>query len=134
MDDQRLDKWLWCARFFKTRPLASEAVKAGRVEVNRRRAKPAKTLTAGDRLLIRIPPYTFDVEVLALVPRRVSAPLARTLYAETTESREARARLVEQLKLGAVIEEPRSGKLGKKARRAREALRFTVSAGWRAPP
>lgn len=123
MDDQRLDKWLWCARFFRTRALASEAVKAGRVAVNGVRAKPARGLAPGDRLLIRLPPYEHDVEVLGLVRQRVSAPLARELYRETPASVEARERLAAELARGAIVEDARSGKLDRKDRRAREALK-----------
>ncbi|MFA7300619.1 MAG: RNA-binding S4 domain-containing protein, partial [Sideroxydans sp.] len=66
----RIDKWLWAARFFKTRSLAADAVEAGRVTMNEARIKPAKTIGAGDRLVIRLGQYHFDVEVLALSGKR----------------------------------------------------------------
>ena len=123
MDDQRLDKWLWCARFYKTRALAVDAIKAGRVTVNGQVAKPSKTLAVGDRLVVRMPPYEWTVDVRGIARQRVGAPEARKLYEESPESRAARERLREQLKLLAVVEDPRSGKLNKKDRREREAFK-----------
>jgi len=123
MDDQRLDKWLWCARFYKTRALAVDAIKAGRVTVNGQVAKPAKTVNPGDALVIRQPPFEIALEVRGIAKQRVGAPQARTLYEEDAASVAARERLREQLRLSAVIEEPRSGKLNKKDRREREALK-----------
>jgi ribosome-associated heat shock protein Hsp15 len=123
MDDQRLDKWLWCARFYKTRALAVDAIKAGRVAVNGQLAKPAKSLAIGDTLALRMPPYEWIVEVKGVAKQRVGAPEARKLYEETPASLAARERLREQLKLSAVIEDSRGGKLTKKDRREREALK-----------
>jgi len=88
----RLDKWLWAARFFKTRALATEAVLGGHVHLNGARVKPAKDVRAGDRLEIRIGTDTWTVDVLALAERRGPASVAATLYEETEESREARER------------------------------------------
>jgi len=123
MDDQRLDKWLWCARFYKTRALAVDAIKAGRVTVNGQVAKPAKTVNPGDSLVVRQPPFEIVLEVRGIAKQRVGAPQARALYEEDAASVAARERLREQLRLSAVIEEPRSGKLNKKDRREREALK-----------
>jgi len=123
MDDQRLDKWLWCARFYKTRALAVDAIKAGRVAVNGQVAKPAKTVNPGDTLVIRQPPYEIALAIHGIAKQRVGAPQARTLYEESPESIATRERLREQLRLSAVIEDPRSGKLNKKDRREREALK-----------
>lgn len=123
MDDQRLDKWLWCARFYKTRALAVDAIKAGRVAVNGQVAKPAKTVNPGDALMIRQPPYEIVLEIRGVAKQRVGAPQARALYEESAESIAARERLREQLRLTAVIEDPRSGKLNKKDRREREAFK-----------
>ena len=123
MDDQRLDKWLWCARFYKTRALAVDAIKAGRVAVNGQVAKPAKSVNPGDTLVIRQPPYELTLEVRGAAKQRLGAPQARALYEESAESITARERLREQLRLSAVIEDPRSGKLNKKDRREREALK-----------
>jgi ribosome-associated heat shock protein Hsp15 len=123
MDDQRLDKWLWCARFYKTRALAVDAIKAGRVAVNGQVAKPAKIVNPGDRLVIRQPPFEIALEVLGTAKQRLGAPQARALCAESAESIAARDLLREQLRLSAVIEDPRSGKLNKKDRRDREAFK-----------
>lgn len=92
----RIDKWLWFARFFKTRALATEAVRAGHVEVNQVRAKPGKAVRAGDALLIRKGPYEFEVEITACGNRRESAEIARTLYIENETSRARRAAIAQQ--------------------------------------
>lgn len=94
----RIDKWLFAARFFKTRSLAAEAIERGRVIVNDQRVKPAKVLAVGDRLTIRINNYQYDIEVLGLSNKRGSAPVAQQLYRETDESREKRELLAARLK------------------------------------
>ncbi len=94
----RIDKWLFAARFFKTRSLAAEAIERGRVTLNDQRVKPAKVLAAGDRLIIRIGNYQYDIEVLGLSNKRGSAPVAQQLYRETDESRERRELLAARLK------------------------------------
>ncbi len=94
----RIDKWLFAARFFKTRSLAAEAIERGRVIVNDQRVKPAKVLAVGDRLTIRINNYQYDIEVLGLSNKRGSAPVAQQLYRETDESREKRELLAVRLK------------------------------------
>jgi len=93
----RIDKWLWAARFFKTRSLAAEAIAAGKVELNGERVKPAKLLQTGDEVSLRLGPYLHVVEVRGLAERRGPATVAATLYAETAESLAARAKLAEQL-------------------------------------
>ncbi|MGE0352195.1 MAG: RNA-binding S4 domain-containing protein [Gemmatimonadales bacterium] len=99
MSDQvRLDKWLWAARFFKTRALAAAAIEKGRVEVNGERAKRARHLHPGDRVRIRLGPYAHDVEVLELASVRGPATRAALLYRETDDSRKARAALALQLR------------------------------------
>ena len=98
-DRVRLDKWLWAARFFKTRSLATDAVTGGKVEVNGERAKPAKAIKPGDELRVRLGPYEHILIVRALAERRGPASVAQTLYEETDASRQARERLAEQLKL-----------------------------------
>ena len=95
----RLDKWLWAARFYKTRSLATAAVAGGKVHVNDERAKPAKPIAPGDTLRIRIPPYEWIVVVRGLAERRGSAQAAAGLYEETARSREARDRLALGLRL-----------------------------------
>lgn len=90
----RLDKWLWAARFFKTRQLAVEAIEMGRVLVgDGQRAKPAKSVHVGDRLVVRRPPFETVLIVRAVAEKRVAAPIARTYYDETQESRSAREQL-----------------------------------------
>jgi ribosome-associated heat shock protein Hsp15 len=94
----RLDKWLWAARFFKTRSLAVEAIEAGRVSVNGDRAKPAKEVRVGDGLAIRRPPFESEVLVKALADKRGPATVAATLYEETAESRARRSALAAEMK------------------------------------
>lgn len=95
----RLDKWLWAARFFKTRQLAQEAVTGGKVELNSQRSKPAHPVRVGDRLRIRQRPYyVAEVVVQALSDRRGPASAARDLYRETEASLTARAQAQESLR------------------------------------
>ena len=111
----RLDKWLWAARFFKTRTLAVEAIEGGRVSVNGDRAKPAKELKAGDAVSVRRPPFEFAVVVKALSDKRGPATIAATLYAETEESRGRRAAIAAEIKS---LPQPRfKGRPTKKTRR-----------------
>jgi len=93
----RVDKWLWAARFFKTRSLATEAVAGGKVEVNGERAKPAKSVKPGDEIRLRVPPYEHILIVRALAERRGPASVAHGLYEETEASAAERIRLAEQL-------------------------------------
>ena len=95
---QRLDKWLWAARFFKTRALAVEAIEAGHVTANGERAKPAKPVKPGDRLVVRRAPFEQDVVVKDLSDKRGPAALAAALYDETAESRAKRTALAAQMK------------------------------------
>lgn len=89
-DKHRLDKWLWAARFFKTRSLSAQAVDAGKVTLNGERVKPAKAVRAGDLLLVRAGWSEYTVEVTALSDRRGSATDAAKLYLETADSRAKR--------------------------------------------
>ncbi|HET6579879.1 MAG TPA: RNA-binding S4 domain-containing protein, partial [Gemmatimonadales bacterium] len=93
----RLDKWLWAARFFKTRSLAAEAVAGGKVQVNGERAKRARPLQAGDEVRVRLGPYEHVVMVRALSGRRGPAAEAAELYEERPESRAAREATAQQL-------------------------------------
>lgn len=95
----RLDKWLWAARFYKTRSLAADEVGKGRVQVNGQPAKAAKELRVGDRLDLRQGPVARTVLVLGLSAIRGPAPQAQALYEETAESLAARARAAEQQRL-----------------------------------
>src|SRR4051794_30748035 len=95
----RVDKWLWVARLTKTRALAAEAVKAGRVKVNGVAAKPSKEVGEGDRIELRTGPVRMDVLVLGVAERRGPAAEAQKLYAETDASREARERHAQERRL-----------------------------------
>ena len=123
MDEQRLDKWLWCVRLFKTRTLAADAIKAGRVEVNGVEAKPSRVVRPGDRMMVKQPPFVLDVTVTGIPSQRVSASIAATLYQESEASVLARRDLAERLRMTAVVEDPRHGKLSKKDCRDREAFK-----------
>jgi len=93
----RLDKWLWAARFFKTRALAAEAVTGGKVKLNGERVKAAKAVRVNDALRISIGPYEYVVRVLALSARRGPAPQAALLYEESESSQAARKVLATRL-------------------------------------
>ena len=95
----RIDKWLWAARFYKTRSLAAESVQGGKIEVNGERVKPAKTVQPGDEVRVRLGPYEHIVGVRATSERRGPAAVAATLYEETAASRAAREKLSEQLRI-----------------------------------
>ena len=118
----RVDRWLWVARFFKTRGLAAEAIAGGRVQVNGARARHAKTVRPGDVIRIRLGPYEHLVTVLAVSARRGPAAVAAQLYAEDPESKARRLHLAEQHRLAAHAFTDGEGKPSKKERR--ELLRF----------
>lgn len=113
----RLDKWLWAARFFKTRSQATDAVDGGHVEVNGERAKPAKHLSLGDELRIRANQNTFVLHVRGFSERRGPASEARLLYEETAASVSARERLAEQRRLAPTPAYEEGGRPTKKDRR-----------------
>lgn len=94
----RLDKWLWAARFFKTRSMAAEATAGGKVQLNGDRAKPAKSVKVGDQLVVRSGPYEWTITILELSERRGPAIEAQGLYQETEQSRLAREQRAQQLK------------------------------------
>jgi ribosome-associated heat shock protein Hsp15 len=94
----RLDKWLWAARFFKTRGLAAEAIDGGKVEVNDAKAKRAKMVQIGDQVRIRQTPFEHVVIVRGVSERRGSATVAATLYEETAASKAKREALVTQIR------------------------------------
>jgi ribosome-associated heat shock protein Hsp15 len=102
----RLDKWLWCARFFKTRSLATQAVSGGRVHLNGERVKAAHVVRIGDRISLNLDGTNADFDVLGLPARRGPAPEARSHYAETPASAARRAELREKHRL-AELSRPR---------------------------
>ena len=118
-DDEkvRLDKWLWAARFFKTRSLATEAVDGGKVDVNGARAKPAKLVGPGDELKVTVGAQRYVLRVTATGERRGSAEVARTLYEETADSQAQRAKVAEQHRLMSTSVEFDQGRPSKKDRR-----------------
>jgi ribosome-associated heat shock protein Hsp15 len=117
-DAVRIDKWLWAARFFKTRSLATDAVDGGKIKLNGERPKPAKAVKIGDRLEVRSGPFTFSIAVLCLSDKRGPATTAAKLYAESEESQAARRVLADQLRADAVAMPFLRGRPTKKARRA----------------
>jgi ribosome-associated heat shock protein Hsp15 len=113
----RIDKWLWAARFFKTRSLAARACDLGRIEWNGHPVKPAREVRVGDLLRVKNEGGTFEVEVLALSEMRGPATVAQTLYRETDASREARARLAEERKAMPQFDQYPEGRPSKRDRR-----------------
>ena len=113
----RVDKWLWAARFFKTRSLATEAIHAGHIKLNGAIVKPARELRAGDMLDLAIGEEKWTVEVLGLNDLRRPASEAQQLYAETAESRERRAAAKEAHRLAPTPGSDLRGRPTKKARR-----------------
>jgi ribosome-associated heat shock protein Hsp15 len=116
-DRHRVDKWLWCARFFKTRSLAAQAVSGGKVHINGERVKPAHNLRVGDRLSLMLNGVLAEFDVSGLPARRGQAAEAQKSYAETPASVERRARMREAHRL-AELSRPRSeGRPDKRDRR-----------------
>ena len=122
----RLDKWLWAARFFKTRSLAQQAVGAGRVQLNGDRTKPAHEVKAGDMIVVRVADWRWEVKVMALSERRGPAPEARRLYEETEPSRAERARRQDLRRWGA---EPAAELKGRPTKRDRRVIDDFTSSG-----
>ncbi|HXA03953.1 MAG TPA: RNA-binding S4 domain-containing protein [Bryobacteraceae bacterium] len=123
MSRVRMDKWLWAARFFKTRTLAARACELGRIETNGQPAKPSREVRAGDLLHVKNEGGEFQVEVLALSEMRGPATVAQTLYRETEASRELRLKLAAERKAMPHFEELRDGKPSKRDRREIARLR-----------
>lgn len=119
----RLDKWLWAARFFKTRSQASDAVDGGKVRLNGAAAKPAKEVRIGDRLQIRAGEQDWEVIVEGLNEQRRPAPEARLLYAETPDSMERRAQAAEERRLAPAPGADHRGRPTKRDRRQLGKLR-----------
>jgi ribosome-associated heat shock protein Hsp15 len=119
----RLDKWLWAARFFKTRALAAEAIDGGKVDVNGERAKRAKQVQGGDEVRLRQGPVEWILVVRGIAERRGSAEIARGLYEETDEGRRKREIVTEQLRAMPVAFSYGDSKPGKRDRRALRRLK-----------
>jgi ribosome-associated heat shock protein Hsp15 len=119
VDSVRLDKWLWAARFFKSRTLAVAAIEAGRVLVADDRAKPARLIKVGERLKISREQEKFELIIRGIAEQRKSAPLARLLYEETPESLLARQTLAENRRF---YNEPSQDIAGRPTKRHRRAL------------
>ncbi|MCS7024599.1 MAG: RNA-binding S4 domain-containing protein [Bryobacteraceae bacterium] len=123
MSRVRIDKWLWAARFFKTRSLAARSCELGRILANGHIAKPAREVQAGDLLRITNPSGEFEVEVLAVSETRGPASVAQTLYRETEASRQARQKAAEERKAMPWFESYPYGRPTKQDRRNLNRLR-----------
>jgi ribosome-associated heat shock protein Hsp15 len=123
MDAVRVDKWLWAARFFKTRALATDAVLGGHVQVNGARVKPAKEVHVGDAMQIRIGTLEWTIDVRGLADRRGPATVARALYEERAESKELREQQALQRRLANPIGADLGTRPTKQDRRRLDALR-----------
>jgi ribosome-associated heat shock protein Hsp15 len=123
MPEVRIDKWLWAARFFKTRAMAARACELGRIECNGQKAKPAREVRVGDHLQVRNDSGEFQLKVLVLSHMRGPAAAARTLYLETEASQQLRLRLAEERKAALHFEGPPEGRPSKRDRRRFDRLR-----------
>lgn len=122
MDKVRLDRWLWAARFYKTRSQAAEAVSGGKVHVNDERPKRAKQVAVGDSVRVRLGPYEFVVTVTGLAERRGTAKQAAELFVEDPAGKAARAKLAEQLRVAPPPTFEGKGRPTKRDRRELERL------------
>ncbi len=122
----RIDKWLWAARFFKTRALAIKACELSRVTSNGQLTKPSREVREGDLLRIKNDGGEFEVKVLALSEMRGPASVAQTLYSETEESRNARIKAAEERRLMPHFEAQREGKPSKRDRRELNRFRGRI--------
>lgn len=113
----RIDKWLWAARFYKTRSLAARACELGRVQAGKQLVKPAREVRVGDLLQIRTEGGDFEVEVLLLSEVRGPAAVAQTLYQETESSREARVKIAQERRAGVAFNPAPQGRPSKRDRR-----------------
>ncbi|MCC6319654.1 MAG: RNA-binding S4 domain-containing protein [Gemmatimonadaceae bacterium] len=118
MEQVRLDKWLWAARFFKTRALAADAIDIGRVEVNGERVKRAKHVKVADTITVRRPPFAHVIVVDGLSEQRGPASAAQQLYTETADSVAARERLAGQLRAAGTASPADAGRPTRQDRRA----------------
>ncbi len=113
----RLDKWLWAARFYKTRSIAREMIDGGKVDYNGVRAKPSRIVEVGARIKLLRGNIRIEIEVLKLSDIRGPAPVAQTLYRETDESVEQRTRQLEQIRINALLAPHPDTRPNKKERR-----------------
>ena len=120
VEKMRIDKWLWCARFFKTRSLATQAVDSGKVKLDAQRIKPAREISPGNRLTIQVGDFVWDIEVLGLSTHRGPAPIAQTLYRETEASQ---LRRQQQLLAHQVNREPSAQLKGRPTKRDRRQIK-----------
>ena len=128
MDRLRIDKWLWAARFYKTRSLAAEELDKGRVRVNDVEAKPSREVKVGDTLTLRQGPVTRTLVVRGISSQRGGAPAAQLLYEETAESLALKALLAEQRRLG---QEPATSQTqGRPTKRDRRDIEKLGSKDW----
>ena len=118
----RLDKWLWAARFFKTRALATEAINGGHVHLNGSRPKPSRSLSVGDELTVQKGQDSFEITVLLLADKRGPASIARELYKEDEQGRLKREQQAEQRRLEAAAQPRQQRRPDKKGRR--QIIRF----------
>jgi len=123
MTAMRIDKWLWAARFFKTRSLASRACELGRIESNEQNLKPARDVRVGDMLQVKNDSGEFQIEIVALSEVRGPAPIAQTLYRETEASRALRLKVTKERKAMPRFETATEGKPSKRDRREIARLR-----------
>jgi ribosome-associated heat shock protein Hsp15 len=123
MDRLRIDKWLWAARFFKTRSLAARACDLCRVDANGQPCKPAREIYVGDLVRVKNDSGLFEIQVLGLSEIRGPAPVAQALYQETEESREQRRKLAEQRRDTPRFKDSREGRPSKRDRRQINRLR-----------
>jgi ribosome-associated heat shock protein Hsp15 len=116
-DETRIDKWLWAARFFKTRSQATAAVAGGKVEINGDSAKPAKTVKIGDRIRLRLGPTEYRLTITGIEERRGSATVAQALYEESAESLAERQRVASERRFASAPSYEEKGRPSKKDRR-----------------
>lgn len=123
MDQVRIDKWLWAARFFKTRALATSAVLGGRVHVNGERAKPSKLIRMGDVLEVTKGTERWTVDVAQIAEKRGSATVAQAMYTESAESRDKREQQALERRLARTPGDDLGARPTKQARRRLDAMR-----------
>jgi ribosome-associated heat shock protein Hsp15 len=126
-ESMRLDKWLWCARFYKTRSLAASAIKEGKIRIDGSKVKPARLVQIDDKIEIRRKPYQYEINVLNLAKSRSSASDAALLFHEPSESVKKREILLSQLKLASAAQDHNGSRPDKQQRR--KIIRFTRGSG-----